>query len=441
MPMSDTTVPESLAATGLSARTIAAGHAVLDGNRRGPAAMLPFIGPAVVASIAYMDPGNFATNIQAGANYGYLLLWVVVVANVLAMLFQAVSARIGIATGSSLAELSRRHFPAPLVLAMWAISEVAAMATDLAESLGAAIGLHLLVGLPLLGGLVLTFAATWAMLSLQGRGFRPIELLIGGFIGVIGIAYLIELVIAPPDWGAFAFHAVVPRLAGPDSLTLAVGIIGATVMPHAIYLHSNLTQNRVPARNAGERAKLIRYSNREVVVALGIAGLINMAMLASAASAFHIGHSGIASIETAYHTLVPLLGAGAGVAFMAALLASGLSSSVVGTMAGQAIMRDFTGWRLKLWIRRAVTMLPAVVVVALGVDATRALVLSQVVLSLALPVPMLALLALAGRADVMGASALRRPVLALVAIGAAIVLMLNIVLLLSTAGVALPGLG
>jgi manganese transport protein len=328
--------------------------------------MLPFAGPAVIASIAYMDPGNFATNIQGGAQFGYMLLWVVVLANLVAMLFQALSAKVGIVTGQSLAGLCRRYFPRPVVLVMWVVSEIAAMATDLAESLGAAIGLSLLFGLPLLVGLLTTFVVTYAFLLLQGRGFRPIELVITAFVGAIGLCYLIEILIAPPDWHAFAFHSVVPQLAGPDSVILAVGIIGATVMPHAIYLHSSLTQGRIPTANDPTRRRLLRYSNREVLLALGMAGLINMAMLAMAARVFHEGDADVASIETAYHTLVPLLGIGAGVVFMVSLLASGLSSSVVGTMAGQVIMQDFVGFRIPLWVRRLATMLPALVVVGMG---------------------------------------------------------------------------
>src|ERR1700719_4093806 len=394
--------------TTLSDRTVAAGREVMAGRRRGLRAILPFAGPAIITSIAYMDPGNFATNIQGGAQFGYLLLWVVVLAHVVAMLVQGLSAHLGIVRGQSLAQLCRTHFPRPLVYAVWIASEVAAMATDLAESLGAAIGLSLLFGLPLLVGLLITFAATYVLLLLQGRGFRPIEMVIAAFIGVIAVCYVIELFVAPPNWSAFAFHAVVPQLAGPDSVILAVGIIGATVMPHAIYLHSSLTQNRMPARNDTERRKIISYSNREVLIALGIAGLVNMAMLAMAASVFHEGHADVASIETAYHTLVPLLGIGAAAVFMTSLLASGLSSSVVGTMAGQTIMQDFVRFRIPLSVRRLATMVPAIIVVAMGVDSTQALVLSQVVLSLVLPVPMIALLVLTGRRDVMGSFVSRR---------------------------------
>jgi manganese transport protein len=419
----------------LSDRTAFAAREALAGRRRGLRALLPFAGPAVIASIAYVDPGNFATNIQAGAQFGYMLLWVVVAANLVAMLFQALSARIGIVTGESLAGLCRIHFPRALVLAMWVASEVAAMATDLAESLGAAIGLSLLCHIPLLLGLLITFAATLAMLTLQRRGFRPIELLISGFVGLISICYLVELAIAPPDWAAFGFHAVVPQLNGPDSVMLSVGIIGATVMPHAIYLHSSLTQGRTPAFNDAERRRILSFSNREVLIALGVAGLVNMAMLAMAATAFHTGHPEVAEIETAYHTLTPLLGAGAAAVFLVSLLASGFSSSVVGTMAGQVIMQDFVGFRIPLWLRRLVTMVPAVVVVALGVNATQALVGSQVVLSLVLPVPMIALLVLAGRGDIMGRFAVRGWTRLGAVVAAVLVLALNLILLLQTAGV------
>ncbi len=418
----------------LSDRNVFAARETLAGRRRGLRALLPFAGPAVIASIAYVDPGNFATNIQSGAQFGYLLLWVVVAANLVAMLFQALSARLGIVTGHSLAGLSRIHFPRPLSLAMWVASEIAAMATDLAESLGAAIGLSLLCHIPLLVGLLITFAATYAILLLQRRGFRPIELVITGFVGLIGLCYLVELAIAPPDWAAFGFHAVVPQLDGSASVVLSVGIIGATVMPHAIYLHSSLTQGRTPAFNDAERRRILSFSNREVLLALGLAGLVNMAMMAMAAAAFHAGHPEVAEIETAYHTLTPLLGVGAAAVFLISLLASGLSSSVVGTMAGQVIMQDFVGFRIPLWLRRMVTMLPAVVVVAWGVNATQALVGSQVVLSLVLPVPMIALLVLAGRRDIMGTFVVRGWTRLGAVAASVLVLALNLILLLQTIG-------
>jgi manganese transport protein len=391
------------AAISLSDRTTAAVREVLDGQRIGVRAVLPFAGPAVIASVAYIDPGNFATNIEAGARYGYALLWVVLLANGVAMLFQAMSARLGIVTNRNLAELCREHFPRPVVLAMWGVSEIAAMATDLAEFLGGAIGLSLLFHLPLLAAMVITGLATYAILLLDRTGFRPLEIVIGTLVGVIALCYLVELVVAPPDWAAAAVGAVVPRLPDSDALLLAVGIVGATVMPHAIYLHSGLTQDRAPARHARDRRALVRFSNREVVAALALAGLVNAAMIMMAARAFHAGHSGVAEIETAYHTLVPLFGAAAAGVFLLSLMASGISSSVVGTMAGQVIMQGFTSWRIPVWVRRLATMLPAFAVVAAGVDATRSLVISQVVLSLALPVPMIALVVLSRSRAVMGA--------------------------------------
>jgi manganese transport protein len=280
------------------------------------------------------------------------------------------------------------------------------------------------------------------MLLLQGRGFRPMEILIGCLVGVVGISYLIELVIAPPDWRAFAYHTFVPHLQGAHSVTIAVGVIGATVMPHAIYLHSSLMQNRVPAATNAERRRVLRFSNIEVLFALGVAGLINMAMVAMAAVVFHDGvHNDVADIETAYRTLIPLLGAGAAGVFLASLLASGLSSSVVGTMAGQVIMQDFVRFRIPLWVRRVVTMLPAFVVVALGVNATQALVLSQVVLSLMLPVPMIALLMLTARRDVMGDFVNGRLTNAAAVAAAVVILALNLLLLLQAAGVTVPFIG
>lgn len=414
----------------LSERTAQAAQAVLAGRRRGVAGFLPFVGPAVVASIAYMDPGNFATNIQAGARHGYMLLWVVMLANLIAMLFQALAARLGLVTGVSLAGLCRQHFPRPLVVAMWLASEVAAMATDLAETIGAAIGISLLAGVSLLTGLLVTFVITWGLLMVQSRGFRPIELVITGFVGVISLAYVIELFIAPPDWGMFFYHTVVPQLSGADSVTLAVGIVGATVMPHAIYLHSAMMTHRVSARSDAECGRLIRISNIEVLLALSLAGVVNMAMVAMAATMFHQGHADVGEIETAYHTLLPLMGIVAAGAFMTSLMASGLSSSVVGTMAGQVIMQDFVSFRIPLWVRRAVTMLPAVVVVALGVQATEALVWSQVVLSLVLPVPMIALLVLIRRPQVMGAFAIGRGGQVATLVATVIVLALNAILLL-----------
>jgi manganese transport protein len=430
---------EAMASTGLTDRTVEGIRAALAGNARRFSPLL-FAGPAVIASIAYMDPGNFATNIQAGSKYGYALLWVVLGANIIAMLFQALSAKLGIVTQRNLAELCREHFPKPIVWALWIVSEVAAMATDLAEFLGGAIGLSLLLHIPLIVGMAVTALLTYAILMFDRRGFRPIEIIIGSLVGLIALCYLLEMFIAPIDWGAAAFHSFAPQLPDAQALTIAVGIVGATIMPHAIFLHSGLTQNRAPARDDSERRKLVRFSNIEVVVALGVAGLVNMAMLMMAASAFHEGHSNVAEIETAYTTLTPLLGAGAAGVFMVSLLASGLSSSAVGTMAGQMIMQGFVGFRIPILARRLITMIPAFVVVALGLNATNALVVSQVVLSLALPAPVIALVMFTRRRDLMGDFVNSRLTNVAAIVGTLLILTLNAILLLQAFGVEIPGL-
>ena len=422
----------------LSDRTELAIREVFGGRRRGLGAALLFAGPAVIASIAYMDPGNFATNIQAGASYGYTLLWVALLANLIAMLFQGLSAKLGIVTGRNLAEMSRDQFPLPVVVAMWIASEVAAMATDLAEFLGGAIGLSLLFNIPLLVGMIVTAIVTYGVLLFERGGFRPVELVIGGLVAAIGLCYLFEMFVAPVDWGSAALHSVLPQIPDAAALTISVGIIGATVMPHAIYLHSGLTQNRARARDDDERRTLLRFSNVEVVLALAVAGVVNMAMIMMASAAFHQGHSDVSEIETAYHTLTPLLGGAAATAFLISLLASGISSSAVGTMAGQMVMQGFVGFRIPLLVRRLVTMAPAFVVVALGVNATKALVVSQVVLSVVLPVPMISLVMFTRRRDIMGAFVNSRLTDALAIVATVVILALNAVLLLQTFGVGIP---
>jgi manganese transport protein len=419
-----------------------AARETLLGRRRGLAALLPFVGPAFIASVAYMDPGNFATNIQGGALYGYRLLWVVVFANLTAMLFQALSAKLGIATRKNLAELCREYLPRPISLSMWAVSEVAAMATDLAEFLGATIALNLLFHLPLLVGAIITAFATYGILTFQRFGFRPIEAVIGALVGVMAVSYLIETFLARPSWGQVAQGAVVPWLGGSGSILLAVGIIGATVMPHAIYVHSSLTQDRIVPMNASEGRAITRYSNIDVFIALGLAGLVNIAMMYMAAATFHNGHSNVADISTAYTTLTPLLGFAAAAVFLASLLASGLSSSAVGTMAGQVIMQGFVGFSIPLWLRRVLTMIPTLVVIGMGVNPTAALVISQVVLSLVLPVPVLALVLFTCRADIMGGLQNRRLTSVIAIAAAAAILCLNALLIWQTCNLPLPfGLG
>lgn len=421
----------------LSLRTVAVAQSLISGERPGIRGYLAFGGPAIVASIAYMDPGNFATNIQSGAKYGYTLLWVVLAANLIAMLFQALSAKLGIVTGRNLAEMCRDHFRKPAVIAMWVVSEIAAMATDLAEFLGGAIGLALLFHMPLLAGMVVTAIVTYGILMVEGRGFRPLELIIGGLVVIICLCYLIEMFVAPVDWAQAARGAVTPHIADTGALLLSVGIVGATVMPHAVYLHSGLTQARIPTHSEDEKRAVVRISNWEVMIALGAAGLVNMAMVMMASSAFHAGHSDVAEIESAYHTLTPLLGGAAAGVFLLSLIASGVSSSVVGTMAGQMIMQGFVGFRIPIWLRRLITMIPAFVVVALGANATQALVVSQVILSIALPLPMIALLIFTRRRDVMDKLANSALTNAVAVIATVAVLLLNVFLILDTLGVSI----
>jgi len=417
--------------TGATFQTELAARDVLDGRRKGVRALLPFVGPALIASVGYMDPGNFATNIQAGSTYGYELLWVVLSANLIAMLFQGMSAKLGIVTGRNLAELCRQQFSRRTVVGMWIASEIAAMATDIAEFLGGALGISLLFHVSLLCGLSITGVATFLILQLDKQGFRPLELVIAALVAVIGLSYLCELVIAPPDWHAALFHSFVPQLRDRPAITLAVGIVGATIMPHTLYLHSGLTQNRTPARNHHERRSLLRFSNREVVIALGFAGLVNLAMVMMSASVFSRSTPGITDISVAYHTLIPTLGACAAGMFLVALMASGISSSVVGTMAGQVIMQGFVGFSIPVWARRLITMVPAFVV-ALSFNAMTAMILSQVVLSLVLPLPMVALVVLSSRKSVMGDFVTGNGT-ALAAIAAtALIVFLNVVLIRQT---------
>lgn len=431
-----TTAQMQLGMTGRA--TLAMGDALAGRGGRSPFARLRaallFAGPAVVASIAYVDPGNFATNLQAGAKYGYSLLWVVLAANVVAMLFQALSAKLGIVTNRNLAEISRAHFSTPVVYAMWGVSEIAAMATDLAEFLGGALGLSLLLHVPLIVGMAITGIVTYAILAAEKQGFRPLELIIGTLIGTVALSYVIELMLVDVNWREAAHGAFVPHLQGGGALSLAAGIFGATVMPHAIYLHSGLTQHRAPARNDAVRRKLLRFSNREVIVALSVAGLVNMAMVIMASSAFHAGHADVAEIETAYRSLTPLLGAGAAAVFLVSLLASGISSSVVGTMAGQMVMQGFVGFHIPVGLRRLLTMAPAFVVAALGVQATDALLYSQVVLSFALPAPMIALVIVTSRRDIMGEFVNSGKVTTAAIAATVVILALNVVLLLQTFG-------
>ncbi|MFO2548150.1 Nramp family divalent metal transporter [Alicyclobacillus cycloheptanicus] len=421
-------------------KAILAARASLSRQQKGLRALLPFLGPAFITAVAYIDPGNYATNIQSGSEFGYKLLWVVVLANLMAMLLQNMSAKLGIATGRNLPEMCRAYCPSWLTYVMWGFSEIAAMATDLAEFLGATLGLNLLFHIPMLFATLLTGAATYLILALERFGFRPLEKFIAALVMLIAACYIVETILAKPQFSQIAYHSVVPWLGNSDSVLLAVGVIGATVMPHAVYLHSGLTQNRIVARNEAEKRKIFRFNTKEVVIAMSLAGLINLAMMYMAASAFHnTGRTHIADIATAYHTLTPILGSAAAAVFLISLLASGISSSAVGTMAGQVIMQGFVGFTIPVWLRRVITMVPTIIIVALGVDPTRTLVLSQVVLSLVLPMPVIALVYFTRRRDIMG-SLVNRPIVTWTATGCAVIIVaLNLLLLYMSFGGSLPG--
>ena len=413
-------------------KAVAAAVEVLSGHSRksGVARLWPFLGPAFVACVAYIDPGNFATNLEGGAQFGYTLLWVVVASNLMAMLIQTMSAKLGIATGKNLAELCREHLPRWATYAMWGLMEVVAMATDLAEFLGAALGFYLLFGMPLwIAGLV-TAVTTYVILGLERYGFRWLEAVITAMVGVVAVCYLIELGLARPDWGQVALHAVVPQFSGTESVLLAAGILGATVMPHVIFLHSALMQGRVVVRDPVRMKRLFRYEVIDVVIAMGIAGLINAAMLIMAAETLReVGPSDVGVIEDAYRTLEQLLGRSAHFVFAVSLLAAGLSSSAVGTMSGQVIMQGFLKYHIPVWLRRGITMAPALVVIFAGLDPTRSLVLSQVLLSFGLPFAVLPLLRFTSRRSLMGPLVNTRRTNALAGLAAALILALNAFLL------------
>jgi manganese transport protein len=414
-------------------KTTQACRSAIVGERKGIAALLPFLGPAFIASIAYVDPGNFATNIQAGSQYGYKLLWVVLLANLMAMLFQTLSAKLGIATRKNLPELCRDYLPRWISLLMWVFAELAAMATDLAEFLGASLGLNLLLGMSLLQATLLTGVATSLILMLEKYGFRPMEKFIAAFALLIGACYFIETVLSKPNIPQILHHTIVPWLGDSNSILLAAGVIGATVMPHAIYLHSGLMQNRIVPQNDWEAVKIHQFSKKEVMIAMIFAGFINMAMMYMAAAVFNsTGHNRVIDIQDAYQTLTPLLGYAAASVFLISLLASGISSSAVGTMAGQVIMQGFVGFTIPIWVRRMITMLPTVGIVMLGVDPTQTLIVSQVVLSFVLPIPLISLIYFSKRKDIMGVLTSTRWITLLSSFCAGMIILLNGVLLFMT---------
>jgi len=408
-----------------------AAERVLSGERRGVRAVLPFLGPAFIAAIAYVDPGNFATNMAGGSQFGYMLLWVVLVANLMAMLVQAMSAKLGIATGRSLPENCREHFPRQVVVLLWLQAEAIAMATDLAEFVGAALGLNLIFGLPLWLSALATGAASFAILGLQVWGFRRLEATIMGFVAVIVLAFGLDLLRSKPSPAGVAHGLFVPQLSGGGSALLAVSIVGATVMPHVIYLHSSLTNKRIVGASPAARRKIFRFEIVDITIAMGIAGIINLAMLATAAAVFHArGLFGAGNdLGQVFDGLNRYLGAHSGLIFGIALLASGIASSCVGTMAGQVVMQGFIRRQIPIFARRAITMIPALIVIGVGFDPTRALVLSQVFLSFGIPFALIPLLFFTSSRKVMGALVNRRLTIAAVGVVTIVIVALNLYLL------------
>jgi manganese transport protein len=409
-----------------TARTAYDAGRVLRGERTRGFRILPFLGPAFVACVAYIDPGNFATNIAGGSKFGYTLVWVIVAANLMAMLIQTLSAKLGIATGRNLPEVCREQFSPRTSFLLWIQAEVIAMATDLAEFLG----FHLLLGIELFPAALITGVTSFLILGLQRFGFRPFEAVIAGIVGMIGVCYIGELFYAKPPLGTVAKHAFLPQFAGSESVLLAVGILGATVMPHVIYLHSALLQGRVLPKSQDEARRLYRFTRIDVVIAMSIAGFINIAMLVVAASTFYkSGLTHVESLETAHKTLAGLLGGYSSTLFALALLGSGLSSSTVGTLAGQVVMQGFVRWQIPVWVRRLVTMLPALIVIGIGLDPSRTLVISQVVLSFGIPFALIPLVIFTGKREIMGALTNQRSTTVVAALIAAVITALNVFLL------------
>jgi len=407
-----------------------AARASLEGRTRGVVRIWPFLGPAFIAAVAYVDPGNFATNITAGAKFGYLLLWVVLSANLIAMLVQTQSAKLGIATGKNLPELCRERFSRPTSIGLWIQAEVVAMSTDVAEVVGAALGLNLLFGIPLFPAALIAGVGAFTILALQQMGFRRLEAAISGLVGVIVLAFGFEIFAAHPDGGEAARHLVLPGFSGTESILLATGIIGATVMPHVVYLHSALTQRRIVGRDDEEKRRILRFERIDVVLAMTLAGIVNISMMVMAAALFHEGGlTGVDSIESAFDGLGQTVSGNAATVFGIALLASGFASSSVGTMSGQVVMQGFIRRRIPIFLRRAITLAPALVVLGIGLDPTSALVISQVVLSFGIPFALIPLLVIARRRDVMGALANPRWLTAIASVLGGLIIALNVFLL------------
>ncbi|QWU13889.1 manganese transport protein [Paenibacillus sophorae] len=413
-------------------RDLLAVHSAMQGKGRGLSRILPFLGPAFIAAVAYLDPGNFATNITAGSKYGYLLLWVIAASNLMAVLIQSLSAKLGIATGRNLPEVARDRFPRGVSFFLWIQSELVIMATDLAEFLGAALGLYLLFDIPMLPAALITAAGSFAILELQRRGYRSLEAGIASMILIVVLAFAYQVVMAKPAMGE-VFHGIVtPSFQGVDSVLLAAGILGATVMPHAIYLHSSLTQNRIVGRNDAEKKKIFKLEFIDILIAMFIAGAVNMAMVIVSAATFFKNGLAVEDLDAAFHQFGQLVGPVTAISFGLGLLIAGLSSASVGTMAGDVVMQGFINKRINLYLRRAITSIPPLAVILSGVDATRALVMSQVILSFGIAFALIPLIVFTSDRKLMGGLVNRRITSVLGWIIAGIVVSLNLFLIAET---------
>jgi manganese transport protein len=402
--------------------------AVLRGDIKGIKRILPFLGPAFIAAVAYIDPGNFATNITAGSKYGYLLLWVIAASNLMAVLIQTLSAKLGIATGKNLPEVAHERFPKGVSIFLWIQSELVIIATDLAEFIGAALGLYLLFGIPMLPAALITAVGSFAILELQRRGYRSLEAVIAAMVLIVALAFAFQVIVAKPDLGAVAAGIFTPKFEGVDSILLAAGILGATVMPHAIYLHSSLTQNRVVANNDFEKKQIFKWEMIDIMIAMIIAGAVNMAMVVVSAALFFKNGLVVEDLDVAFQQFAHLAGPVTSISFGLALLIAGLSSSSVGTMAGDVVMQGFINKKINLYIRRAITTIPPLVIIIVGVNPTRALVMSQVILSFGIAFALVPLVMFTSNRAIMGVLVNRRMTSLLGWIISGLVILLNLFL-------------
>ncbi|WP_199484478.1 Nramp family divalent metal transporter [Peribacillus glennii] len=416
----------------LKNKTLISAEAVLRGDVTGLKRILPFLGPAFIASVAYIDPGNFATNITAGSKFGYLLLWVIAVSNIMAVLIQSLSAKLGIATGMNLPEVARDLFPTSVALFLWIQSELVIIATDLAEFIGAALGLNLLFDIPMLPAALITAAASFLILELQRRGYRSLEAGIAAMVMIVVVAFACQVVLAKPDISAVAEGVFTPKFVGVDSILLASGILGATVMPHAIYLHSSLTQKRVVGQNDFDKKQIFKLEFLDIIIAMMLAGAINMSMLIVSASLFFKNGLIIEDLSTAFHQFGHLVGPIASISFGLSLLIAGLSSSSVGTLAGDVVMQGFINRKINLYLRRAITIVPPLLIIISGINPTNALVMSQVILSFGIAFALIPLIIFTSNKKIMGGLTNHRLTTVLGWVIAGIVILLNIFLLFET---------